>query len=78
MVPPIRKFRIRFSLRSLLLLTAILGAGLGWLVYKINVYQVREAAIVSLEEVGVCVLYDYEVDNSISSQEPPSPSWLRY
>ena len=67
----VRRFRLRFSLRSLLLITAILACGLGWLMHKINVCHAREEAIVALKKVGVGV----QVENKFTRYPP---SWLRY
>src|ERR1700748_595234 len=42
--------RFRFSLRALLVLVAIIGAGFGWLGAKIRVKQQERAAIIALSK----------------------------
>ena len=75
MVPSVRRFRWSFSLRSLLLITAILAVGLGWLMHKVTVYRAREATIASLRKVGVFITYDF--DTIFGPSEHTGSSWLQ-
>jgi internalin A len=63
----------QFSLRTLLLLVAVLAVWLGWHTYRVK--QQREA-VLTVEEVGGLVRYDYQWTRGGTTAPPNRPSWL--
>jgi hypothetical protein len=68
--------RIRFSLREMLLLVALLGTGLGWLGMQLGRERdrlgVQRLAVEALESAGATVYFDFDV-----GEESPFLYWLR-
>src|SRR5438132_1461123 len=58
--PPRRRW-LRFSLRSLFLLTLVLAAFLAWMTYKARQQGI---AVAALKEMGCNIAYDYADDRS--------------
>jgi hypothetical protein len=56
---PSRRF-LRFSVRGLIVLVLVIGAGLGWLVRSARIQ--REAVVAIVEDGGV-VVYDWQESN---------------
>src|ERR1017187_10239475 len=71
---PWRRF-LRFSVRGLIVLVLVIGAGLGWLVRSARIQ--REAAAV-ITRAGGSVMYDWEWSNGkvIAGGTPWAPKWL--
>lgn len=70
----------RYSLRTLLLLVGVAGAGFGWLGYKVRQIQQQKGAIEAINKLGGRVHYDCHVDsdgNLIDFPTPVGPVWLR-
>ena len=69
--------RFRFSIRAMLIVTAVLGVVLGLMVRKANN---QKRAVAWVEKAGGVTFYDYEFaddDRWIADAEPPGPRWLR-
>jgi hypothetical protein len=74
--PPTLKPRrrwLQFSLRTMMVLMLVFGAGLGWLAHEVR--QAREQRVVAetITESGGDVLYDWQLDG----RPPPGPAWLQ-
>jgi len=76
--------RLRFRLRSLLILTALVALLLTLLVHWRNGVYAEADAVVEIEKLGGDVDYDYEFDaeglhasNRAVTVEPPGPQWLK-
>jgi hypothetical protein len=77
--PPRRRW-FRFSLRTLLLLVAIVAVGFGWLGVKIRQAHEQRDAVAAIVKLNGIVCYDYEPGPSYGYQQPaipPGPTWLR-
>jgi Leucine-rich repeat (LRR) protein len=66
---------LRLSVRGLIVLVLITGAGLGWIFRSA---RIQREAVASLDRVGCIVLYDWQFSNGTASQggEPWAPWWL--
>jgi hypothetical protein len=66
---------LRFSVRGLIVLVIVVGAGLGWIVRQAHV---QRDAVAAIEEAGGSVRYDWEWSNGKSSPggKPWAPRWL--
>jgi hypothetical protein len=66
---------LRFSVRGLLALVLVIGAGLGWIVRSARIQREAVAAIV---RDGGWVLYDWQetYGNRVARGEPSTPRWL--
>ena len=66
---------VRFSLRALIVLVLLIGAGLGWLVRSAHV---QRDAVAAIRRAGGSVSYDWEWSNgkSIPGGKPWAPRWL--
>jgi Leucine Rich repeat len=66
---------VRFSIRGLIVLVLLIGAGLGWLVRRAHV---QRDAIVAIRRAGGSVLYDWEWNNgkSVPGGIPWASKWL--
>jgi Leucine-rich repeat (LRR) protein len=81
--PPKRKRRwFQFSLRTLMMLTLLVGLGMAiWIVPIKKRAERQQAAVEAILKVGGVVYYDYQFDpltNFIvkSAEPPPQPAWL--
>ncbi len=75
---PWRRF-LRFSVRGLIVLVLVFGAGLGWLV---RAARIQRDAVAALEKAGHEVGYDWQreeaaTDPDARSHWPEWPEWLR-
>ena len=77
MTARLRKGRLSFSLRNLLVVVTVAGVLLGWKVREVN----RRMRVVEwVRTVGGFVTYNYEYDENnkwIPNADPPGPTWLR-
>ena len=66
---------LRFSVRRLIVLVLVIGAGLGWLVRSAHV---QREAVAAVEQAGGSVSYDWELRNGkfIRGGKPWVPRWL--
>ena len=71
---PWRRF-LRFSVRALIVLVLVIGAGLGWIVRSA---RIQREAVAAIERAGGDVAYDWEWKNgkSILGGKPRAPRWL--
>ena len=69
--PKRRRRWFRFSLRTLLILTAVFAA---WLGVWVDRARKQRRAVTMIEEAGGSVVYDY---NYTPSRKPEGPAWLR-
>src|SRR6516225_2413481 len=71
---PWRRF-LRFSVRGLILIVIVLGAGLGWIVRQAHI---QRDAVAAIRKAGGSVTYDWEFDNGkfLPGGKPWAPSWL--
>ena len=67
---------LRFSLRSLMLLVAIVSIPLGWMAWQVNRVRNQRLIVAELSSVGGQVIYSYR-SQQMRPQEPPGPKWLR-
>ena len=75
-VPPKRKRRwFQFSLRTLLIFTAIAAVAVGWLGKRMEQKRNEREAMEALVKLGCYVEYDYEMEDP--NAKPPGPDWLR-
>ncbi len=71
--PWYRCLRLRISIRSLIVLVLIIGGGLGWIVHRA---RVQREAVVTIEEAGGLVFYDFQrTDYDIDPPTPPPKPW---
>ena len=70
---------LRFSLRTLLLLTAVACLGFGWLGYKMRLKQQQRQTVEEIQKLGGVVLYDYQypITRKKLGAFPPGPAWVR-
>jgi Leucine-rich repeat (LRR) protein len=66
---PWRRY-LRFSVRGLIILVLVIGAGLGWIVREA---QVQRDAVAAINKAGGSVEYDWM---GIPAGKPWAPSWL--
>jgi internalin A len=71
---PWRKY-LRISVRGLIVLVLVIGAGLGWIVRSA---RIQREAVAAIENAGGSVTYDWEWSNgkSIPAGKPWAPRWL--
>src|SRR5262245_36066521 len=75
-----KRRRLRFSLRTLLVLVTIACVGFGWLGMKVRAKQRERAAVNAIRELGGRAEYDFEITYGRwnEHQDPPrGPAWLR-
>jgi hypothetical protein len=78
--PPKRKRRwFQFSLRTVMIFTALVAVVCGWLGSKIERKREERDAVKAIEALGGVVIYDFQwVDYEfVSDAPPPGPAWLR-
>jgi hypothetical protein len=66
---------VRFSVRGLVLLVLVIGAGLGWLVRSA---QIQREAVAAIKKVGGRVRYEWEWSNGkyTAGRKPWAPQLL--
>jgi hypothetical protein len=66
---------VRFSIRGLIVLVLLIGAGLGWLVRSA---YVQRDAVAAIRRAGGSFSYDWEWNNgkSVPGGKPRAPKWL--
>jgi hypothetical protein len=71
---PWRRY-LRFSVRRLIVLVLVIGAGLGWFVHEA---QVQRDAVAVIKRAGGSVSYDWAWKNgsSVPGGKPWAPRWL--
>jgi hypothetical protein len=71
---PWRRF-LRFSIRGLIVLLLVIGAGLGWLVRSA---RIQREAVAAVTKAGGRVSYDWEWSNwnAVPGGKPWAPRWL--
>jgi internalin A len=69
---------LRFSVRGLIGLIVLIGAGLGWLVHIAREAGIQRAAVLAIERTGGVALYEWEwKDNHYIGRGAPTwPQWL--
>src|SRR3954466_8964893 len=66
----------RYRLRTLLIVVTLFGI---WLGFIVNSAQRQGRAVKTLNSLGICALYDFQVDadgNRIAVQTSPIPKWI--
>jgi hypothetical protein len=69
-----RRGWLKFSLRSLLLVSTLLSLGLGWIGNTIVRVKRQRASVAKIHAAGGRVRFDYQWR---LDQEPPGPEWMR-
>jgi hypothetical protein len=71
---PWRRY-LRFSVRGLIVVVLVVGAGLGWIVHQAHV---QRDAVAAIKKAGGSVYYDWEwrIGKPIPGGRPWAPSWL--
>jgi hypothetical protein len=69
---PCRRF-LRFSVRGLIVLVLVVGAGLGWLVREA---RIQRDAVAAIKRAGGSVRYDWEWRNGNAAPRNCPPKWL--
>ena len=71
---PWRRF-LRFSVRGMIVLVLVFGAGLGWIVHEAHI---QRDAVAAIKKAGGFVKYDWEwrFGKNISGAKPWAPRWL--
>jgi internalin A len=66
---------VRLSVRALIVLVLLIGAGLGWMVRSA---RIQRDAVAAIEKAGGWVKYDWECSNrnDIPGGKPWAPGWL--
>ena len=66
---------VRMSVRGLIVLVLLIGAGLGWIVRSA---RIQRNAVVAIEKAGGSVSYDWERSNGndVPGGKPWAPRWL--
>jgi hypothetical protein len=67
--------RFRFSLRALLIVVLVIGAGLGWTIHRV---KVQRDAVSAIQRARGSTLYDWEWMNNgpVLNGKPWAPKWL--
>ncbi len=76
--PPKRKRRwFQFSLRTLMILTAIVALACGWLGSKIEQKRRQREAVATIVKLGdnAQAAYDFQLNGN--TEGPPGPAWVR-
>src|SRR5947209_5675764 len=75
-----RRRSLQFSLRTLLILVAVLSALSGWVGLQIRRAERQRAIVASIQKAGGSVRYDFETDPTGQSAVPgaqPTGPWYR-
>jgi hypothetical protein len=77
--PKTRRRWLRFSLRFLLLVVAVVAIPLGW---KVNRVRNQRLVVAEIERLKGFMYYDYQRNFAVglttsAAPEPPGPNWLR-
>jgi len=69
---------LRFSVRTLIVLVIVVGAGLGWIVRFVRSTRAQREAVAAIERAGGRVWYDWEQKdgNPTPFARPRVPRWL--
>src|SRR5690349_16940796 len=70
-----RRLPVRLSVQTLMILTLILGGGLGWVVHNAHV---QRDAVAAIERTGGRVRYDWEVLPNGGLNANGKPSWPKW
>lgn len=70
------RWRFQFGVRSLLLFLVVSSVPLGWFAWQMQRAKRQRAAVQSITERGVTVIYDVDWKGIAAGSEPP-PSWLQ-
>ncbi len=73
------RWRFQFSLRSLLVLTAVVAILGSWLSWEMKEARMQRAALDAIEGFDVMVFCDYQINKSGELDilaDPPRPEWL--
>ena len=79
-LPKRNRRRFQFSLRTLLIFTAIVAIPCAWLGRKVEQKRKEREAVAAITKLGGFVRYDFEFDKSgraLPNAEPPGANWLR-
>ena len=78
--------RLRISVRRLMIIVLVFGAGLGWLAYLAREAQIQRNAVTAVTKLGGSVAYDWQFENGeirvkpgsniVSDQVPHWPNWI--
>jgi len=71
-IPPGRRFRVRISVRALMALVMVIGAGLGWYIHQI---REQRLAVQAIRARGGIIEYDYQYDAVRDRRLPNGKSW---
>jgi Leucine rich repeat/Leucine Rich repeat len=75
--PPKRKRRwFQFSLRSLMIFTAIVAVGCGWIGRRMEQKRKEREAVEAIVRLKGEVFYDYQRE-TVEDVQPSGPAWLR-
>lgn len=78
--PERRRWKVRFSLRSLLVATLVFGCGLGWSVSEMRRAKRQQEAVAHIRSVRGHATYDYQINaagESRTNRHPPGPAFFR-
>jgi Leucine Rich repeat len=78
--------RLRISVRALMIIVLVLGAGLGWLAHLARQAEIQRNAVAAVRKLGGSVIYDWQFENGrvrvkpgsniVSDEVPGWPKWL--
>jgi hypothetical protein len=71
--PTRRRFKLQFTLRMLLVVTAVLAL---WLNFQLDRARRQQAAVKAIQAYGGMVRYDFEPEDPKLRKPPPEPKWL--
>lgn len=71
--PPRRRRRwLQYSLRTLLVLSALFAVGMSWIAVKLTQARKQRETVEAIKKLGGIVLYDHELDRAVVRY----PTWL--
>ncbi len=71
-IAPMRRFRIRISVRALMSVVLVIGIVLGWYIYRA---RLQRAAVRAIQARGGIVEYDYKYDSSLDQRNRKGKTW---